>query len=477
MGHTNPQRQAEGTKMTASNHHGSPSGRPETESLPHSIEAEQAVIGSLLLDNAAWTKVEGLINDQDFYRDDHRLIFRHIVALLENGGVADIVMVFDLIQNANEVEQTGGLEYLAEIMRFTPSGDRIQHYMEIMREKSHRRSIFRFCDDLATEAMNGGHRSAQTLLDNAECHAYRMQTDHFRTPRRRLSLASALDQAMNRVRALSECNNKDALTGIASGYIDLDRLTSGFQRGDLVVVAGRPGMKKTELVLNIAEHVGVDLGLPVLILTHDVPAQQLAVRAIASRARVDLGKLQSGRLTADDEEKLGKGLERLRDTKIFIDDSGRITQSEFRSQLRRTHRECNGLGLIIVYDIEMIGSPRSSRKKERSRELVAISHELKRLAEELVVPIIVCSSLSRVIDKRTDKRPMLSDLREFCPVDQDADLVLLLYQDDFYVKASADPGMTELRIGKHRNGPLGVVRLAFNREYCRFESAPCMGSV
>jgi replicative DNA helicase len=233
-------------------------------------------------------------------------------------------------------------------------------------------------------------------------------------------------------------------------------------------------MKKTELVLNIAEHVGVDLGLPVLILTHDVPAQQLAVRAIASRARVDLGKLQSGRLTADDEEKLGKGLERLRDTKIFVDDSGRITQAELRSQLRRTHRECNGLGLIIIDDIQMIGSPRNTRKKGRSRELVAISHELKRLAEELAVPIIVCSSLSRKIDKRTDKRPMLSDLREFCTNDQDADLVLLLYQDDVYARASEEPGVTEVHIGKHRSGPLGVVRLSFNGEYCQFESAPRM---
>ena len=463
--------------MAASNHHVSPSSRSEPESLPHSIEAERAVIGSLLIDNAAWAIVESLIDDQDFYRDAHRFILRHIVAVLNNGGVADIVTVFDSIQKANEVEQTGGLEYLQEIVRGTPCADSIQRYMEIVREKSRRRSIFGFCDDLATEAMNDGPRSAQTILDNAECHAFRMQTDHFRTPRRRLSLASALDQAMKRVRARSDCNNKYALTGIASGYVDLDRLTSGFQRGDLVVVAGRPGMKKTELTLNIAEHVGVDLGLPVLIFSHDVPTQQLAVRLLASRARVDLSKLHSGRLTADDEEKLGKGLERLHGTNIFIDDSGRITPSEFMSQLRRTHRECNGLGLIIIDDIQMFGCTRNTRKKKRFNELVAISHELKRLAEELAVPIIVCSSLSRKIDKRTDKRPILSDLREFCPVDQDADLVLLLYQDEFYVKASANPGVTELRIGQHRNGPLGVVRLAFNREYCRFESAPSMESV
>lgn len=460
--------------MTASNHHGLPSHSPEAESLPHSTEAEQAVIGSLLIDNAAWATVESLINDQDFYRDDHRLIFRHISTLLKNSGVADIVTVFDSIQKANEVEQTGGIEYLSEIIRFTPSGDSVQQYMEIVREKSHLRSIFRFCDDLATEAMNGGHRSAQTILDDAEWQAYQMQANRFRTPRNRQTLSSVVDPAINRVRALSDCDNKDALTGIASGYIDLDRLTSGFQRGDLVVVAGRPGMKKTELSLSIAEYVGVDLALPVLIFTHDVSAQQLAVRAIASLARVDLDKLHSGRLADDDEEKLRRGLERLRDTKIFIDDSGRITQAELRAQLRRTHRECNGLGLIIIDDIQMIGSPRNTRKKKRSRELAATYRELKSLAEELAVPIIACSSLSRKIDKRTDKRPMLSDLRELCPVDQDADLVLLLYQDDFYVKASEDPGVTEVHIGKHRSGPLGVVRLAFNSEYCRFESAPRM---
>jgi replicative DNA helicase len=456
--------------MTASNHHGSPSRRSKTNSLPHSIEAEQAVIGSLLRDSAAWTKVEGIINDQDFYRDDHRLIFRHIVALLKNSRAADIVTVFDSIQKANEVEKIGGIEYLTEITRFTPSGGGIQHYMEIVLEKSQLRSIFRFCDDLASEAINGGRHSAQTLLDTAEWHVYQLHENRFRTPRRRLSLAAALDQAMNRVRALSDCANKNALTGIASGYIDLDRLTSGFQRGDLVVVAGRPGIKMTELTLNIAEHVGVNLGLPVLIFARDVPAQQLAVRAIASRARVDLGKLQSGRLTDDDEKKLRNGLECLHDTKIFIDDSGRITPTEFRAQLRRTHRECDGLGLVIVDDMQMIGSPRNTQKKKRSRELVAISHELKRLAEELAVPIIVCSSLSMKMDKPTNKPPMLSDLREFCTIDQDADLVLLLYQDDSYKKALEEPEVTEVRVGKHRNGPLGVVRLAFDREYCRFES-------
>ncbi|MDZ4255725.1 MAG: replicative DNA helicase [Sulfuritalea sp.] len=461
--------------MTASNHHGSPSRSPEAELLPHSIEAEQAVIGGLLTDSAAWARVEGIINDQDFYRDDHRFIFRHIVALLGNGKAADIVTVFDSIQKANEVEQTGGLEYLWEIVNVTPCADSIQQYMEIVREKSLLRFIIRICGAAASEAIKGGGRCAQTIMDDVESRIIQVFEARLRASRERLSLESALDQAMNRIRSLSDCNDEDELTGLSSGYIDLDKLTSGFQRGDFIVVAGRPGMKASELTLNIAEHVGVDLGLPVLIFSHDVPAQQLALRLLASRARVDLGKLHSGRLTGEDGNKLKSGLECLHSTSIYFDDVGTISRPEFRAQVRRAHRQYGGLGLVVIDDIQMIGSSLNTQNFRKPAKGVAdLSRELKQLAKELAVPIIACSSLSGKVEKRTDRRPMLSDLREFCAIDQDADLVLLLYQDDVYARASVDPGVTEVHIGKHRSGPLGVVRLAFNREYCRFESAPRM---
>ena len=442
---------------------------------PHSVEAEQSVLGGLLLDNEAWIKVGDLITDRDFYRDDHRRIFRHINGLLEKDRAADVVTVFESIEKSNEIDQAGGMGYLAEIANGTPSAANIRHYAEIVREKSVLRSLISACDDVASTALNSSGRDVDEVLDNAERRIFEIAEAGAHSRRKMETLSGALGQAVDRISILWDQGNTDRVTGIATGYTDLDNMTSGFQPGDMIVIAGRPSMGKTALAMNIAEHVGVDLHLPVLVFSLEMSAPQLALRFLASRARLDLSKLRSANLTNDDWAKLTEGLRVLHNTKIHIDENGMITPNELRARARRVHRECKGLGLIVIDYIQMIVSPQNN--ENRATELGGISRLLKGLAKELNVPVVVLSQLSRKVEERTDKRPMMSDLRESGAIEQDADLIMLIYRDDYYTKeASREPGVTEVIIGKHRNGPTGDVHLTFLKEYCRFENLARMGS-
>ncbi len=459
------QLRAERLEMNPSNQTAPSSWRGRNTLLPHSVEAERSVIGSVLLDNAAWTKVEDLIDDQDFYVVDHRCILQHIVSLLATGGAVDIFTVFESIQKSNDTTIAGGLGYLNEIIGSTYSSANIRQHAAIVREKSILRSVAVFCEELTDAAINSPGLDAESILDYVEMRVWQMHARHHRVPRERLLLASTLDQVMTRIHVLVECDNTNTLTGVASGYSDLDKITSGFQRGDLVVVAGGPGTRKTDLTLNIAAHVGVDLDLPVLIFTQHVTVQQVALRLLASRAHIELSKLQSGQLASDDWDKLAKGLEPLTRAKLQIDDSGRITIAELRAQTRRMSREVNGLGLIVIDDIELVGiSNCPNTPEQRIDESISISRELKRLAQELAVPIIVCSSISSKIVERADRRPRMSDLRESRPIDLAADLVLLLYKDDSDEKLTGASEVIEIHIGKHRTGQLAVVRLIFNAD-------------
>jgi len=442
---------------------------------PHSIEAEQSIIGGLLLDNEAWIKVGDLITERDFYRDDHRRIFRHITGLLEKDRAADIVTVFESIEKSNEVDQTGGLGYLSDIANATPSAANIRHYAVIVREKSVLRSLVSACDDVAASALDSSGRDVDEILDNAERRIFEIAEAGAHSRRKGETLSSALGKAVDQISTLWDRENRDSVTGIATGYTDLDNMTSGFQRGDMIVIAGRPSMGKTALAMNIAEHVGVDLALPVLIFSLEMSSPQLAMRFLASRSRIDLSKLRSANLTDDDWSRLTVGLQALHGTNIHIDENGMISANELRARARRVHRECKGLGLIVIDYIQMISSPQNN--ENRATELGVISRLLKGLAKELDVPVVVLSQLSRKVEERTDKRPMMSDLRESGAIEQDADLIMLIYRDDYYTKeASREPGVTEVIIGKHRNGPTGDVRLTFLREYCRFENIARMGS-
>ena len=441
---------------------------------PHSIEAEQSIIGGLLLDNEAWIKVGDQITERDFYRDDHRRIFRHITNLLEKDRAADVVTVFESIEKSNEVDQTGGLAYLGEIANATPSAANIRHYAAIVRDKAILRALISTCDDIAGSALNSSGRDVEEILDGAERRIFDIAEARATSRRQMETLSGALGHAVDRISELLDRDNPDEVTGIATGYVDLDKMTSGFQRGDMIVIAGRPSMGKTALAMNIAEHVGVDLGLPVLIFSLEMSAPQLALRFLSSRARVDLAKLRSAKLTDEDWDRVTVGLGRLHNTTVHIDENGMITANELRARARRIHRECKGLGLIVIDYIQLIASPQYN--ENRANELGSITRLIKGMAKDLNVPVIALSQLSRKVEERTDKRPMMSDLRESGAIEQDADLIMLIYRDEYYTKEmSKEPGVTEVIIGKHRNGPTGDVRLAFLKEYCRFENLARQG--
>lgn len=436
---------------------------------PHSIEAEQSVLGGLMLDNEAWIKVGDLVTDHDFYRDDHRRIFKAISELLEKDKPADVVTVFEEIEKSNQVDQTGGLAYLGEIANATPSAANIRSYARIVREKSILRSLIKTCDEINGDAFNPAGRDVADILDTAERKIFEIAEIGANTRRKTETLSGALGQAIDQISELFDRDNPSDVTGIATGYIDLDRLTSGLQRGDMVVIAGRPSMGKTALAMNIAEHVAVDMKQPVLVFSLEMSAPQLAMRFLSSRSRVDLARLRSARLTDEDWDKLTVALNQLHASTVHIEENGMITPNELRAKARRIHRECRGLGLIVIDYIQMIANPQNA--ENRATELGSISRLLKGLAKELDVPLIALSQLSRKVEERTDKRPMMSDLRESGAIEQDADLIMMIYRDDYYTKEmSKDPGVTEVIIGKHRNGPTGDVRLAFLKEYCRFEN-------
>jgi replicative DNA helicase len=448
---------------------------PSLRLPPQSIEAEQSVLGGLLLDNDAWSRMGDVLSEADFYRDDHRRIYRHIAGLIEKSRPADVVTVFESIEKANEMDQTGGLAYLGEIANNTPSAANIRHYAHIVREKAILRRLIGTCDEIAGQALNPAGQDAIEILDDAERRIFQVAEAGASARAQVIPLQEALGQAIDRVSQLFDQDEHDGVTGIATGYVDLDRMTAGLQRGDMIVVAGRPSMGKTALAMNIAEHVAVDLNLPVLIFSLEMSAPQLAMRFLASRARIDLARLRRGQLSDEDWEKITYGLSKLAQAPVRIDENGMLTVNEMRARARRVHREFGQLGLIVIDYIQLIATPQAT--ENRATELGAISRMIKGLAKDLDVPIIALSQLSRKVEERTDKRPMMSDLRESGAIEQDADVIMMLYRDEYYTRdACKETGITEVIIGKQRNGPTGDVRLTFLAEYCRFENLAMPGA-
>lgn len=443
--------------------------RPNIPLMPHSIEAEQSVIGCLLLDNETWNEVCELISGPDFYLDDHRCIFQHIAALMKKDVPANVASVFESIQISGEAYQTGGESYLKEIANTPQAVANIRYNALIIKEKSMLRSLIGACDEIARTALNGGERDCGQILDEAASRIFEIVEANPRSRWKLETLSDALDGAMAQIKKLGAYSTRNAVTGIATGYIDLDKITSGLQRGAITVIAARPRMGRLPLAIGIAEHVGFDLCLPVIIFSLDTSAQQLALRFLSSRARVNLARLRSDHLTEEDEAKLTSACEQLHDAKIYIRENDRITFPELRAQARRLHRKCMGLGLVVIEDIQMIASLQTT--ENRANELQNISYQLADLAKELDVAIIVLSDLPKEVEKRPDKRPLMSDLRDLRGIEKGADLVLLLYRDEYYTGVQSKcPGVTEVYIGKHRNGRAGDLRLIFQEEYCRFDN-------
>ncbi|MGA9665391.1 MAG: replicative DNA helicase [Gallionella sp.] len=437
---------------------------------PHSVEAEQSVLGGLLLEASALDKIADLVIDEDFYRQEHRLIYRQIVRLSERAKPVDVITVAEALEIAGELDRVGGLAYLGGLAQNVPSAANIRRYGEIVRERSIMRKLAEVGSDIASSAYNPTGRDAAQLLDEAESKVFEIAEAGSKGKQGFVSMPPLLSQVVERIETLYARDNPSDITGTATGFTDLDRMTSGLQPGDLVIVAGRPSMGKTAFSINIAENVAMDGKLPVAIFSMEMGANQLAMRMLGSVGKLNQHDLRTGRLQDDDWGRLTHALGRLNDAPIHIDESAALSALDLRARSRRLHRQNNGLGLIVVDYLQLMSSNAGKASENRATEISEISRSLKALAKELHVPVIALSQLNRSLEQRPNKRPVMSDLRESGAIEQDADLILFIYRDEVYNSDSPDKGKAEIIIGKQRNGPIGKIELAFRGEYTRFDN-------
>ncbi len=432
---------------------------------PQSVEAEQSVLGGLMLEGQAWDRVADKITEADFYRKEHRLIFRAIGALAEESSPADVVTVSEWLDKHQELQNAGGLAYLASLANNTPSAANIGAYANIVRERAILRNLINTASRIAGSAYSPEGQSASDILDFAERSIFDISEQGAHRRGGFAPLKTLLTKAVDRIDTLFR--SESAITGVSTGFKDLDDMTSGLQPGDLVIVAGRPSMGKTSLAMNIAESTAVGSKLPVAIFSMEMPGEQLAMRMMASLGRINAHKVRTGKLEDDDWPRLTHAIGMLAEAPMFIDDTPALTPLELRTRARRLKRE-HGLGLIVVDYLQLMQAPESS--ENRATEISGITRSLKGLAKELGVPVIALSQLNRSLEQRPNKRPVMSDLRESGAIEQDADVIFFIYRDEVYNEDSQDKGTAEIIIGKQRNGPTGKVKLTFLGEYTRFEN-------
>ncbi|SCU75728.1 replicative DNA helicase [Cupriavidus necator] len=448
-----------------------PVADPQLENLkvpPHSIEAEQSVLGGLLLDNAAWDRIADFISEADFYRFDHRMIFQSIARLISATKPADVITVYEMLQVAGKAEEVGGLAYLNSLAQNTPSAANIRRYAEIVRERSVLRKLVTAADDIASAAFAPKGREVRELLDEAESKVFAIAEEGSRGQKGFQEIQPLLTQVVERIDELYHRDSTTDVTGVPTGFIDLDKMTSGMQPGDLVIVAGRPSMGKTAFSLNIGEHVAVEQGLPVAVFSMEMAGTQLAMRMLGSVGRLDQHRLRTGRLLDEDWPRLTHAIQRMNDTQLFIDETPALNPMELRARSRRLARQCGQLGLIIIDYLQLMSG--SGSGENRATEISEISRSLKGLAKELNCPVIALSQLNRSLEQRPNKRPVMSDLRESGAIEQDADVILFIYRDEVYNADSQDKGTAEIIIGKQRNGPIGTVRLTFLGQFTKFDN-------
>ncbi len=431
---------------------------------PHSIEAEQSVIGGLMLDNSAWDQIADRVLEEDFYRYDHRLIFRSIADLAEENKPLDIITLSEWLKQHDNLQDAGGLAYLATLAKDTPSAANICAYADIVREKSVLRQLISIGTQISDSAFTAGDRSSKQLLDEAERKVFhiaeqgnRHQSFH--------PIKELLKASLAKIEELSKSDG--TITGQATGYTELDSMTSGFHGGDLVIVAGRPAMGKTTFSMNIAEYMALKKKV-VAIFSMEMPAEQLMLRMFASNGRIPLTGIRTGKISQEDWPRLGTSVQTFAQTKLFIDDSAALSPTEIRAKTRRLAREQGGLDLIVIDYLQLMQS--GAKADNRAAEISAISRSLKGLAKELDCPIIALSQLNRSLEQRPNKRPIMSDLRESGAIEQDADIIIFIYRDSVYNEKSPDENIAEIIIGKQRNGPIGTVRLTFLGQYTRFDN-------
>lgn len=432
---------------------------------PHSLEAEQSILGGLMLDNQAWDKVNTKVCEEDFYRTEHRILFRGIADLSSKDLPFDVVTLLDTLKSNEVLDEAGGEPYLFELANNTPSVANISAYADIVRQKSVQRQLIHVANDIADSAYNPVGRDVAELLDAAETKVFAIaeQTASDGGPE---AIKSILVKAVERIDELY--HSSDALTGLSTGLTDLDEMTSGLQSSDLVIVAGRPSMGKTTLVMNMAEHAAIQESRPVLVFSMEMPSDSLAMRMMSSLGRIDQHKIRTGKLSDDDWPRVTSAVHMLSEAPLFIDDTPGLSPAEMRARARRLAKEHGQLGLIVVDYLQLMKVP-GFKADNRTAEISEISRSLKSLAKELSVPVIALSQLNRSLEQRQDKRPVMSDLRESGAIEQDADLICFIYRDEVYNEDSPDKGTAEIIIAKQRNGPIGKARVAFLGKYTRFE--------
>ena len=435
---------------------------------PHSIEAEQSVLGGLLLDNAAWDRITDLVRDHNFYRYDHRLIFQHIDRLIAASRPADVITVFESLSSVGKADEVGGLSYLNALAQNTPSAANIRRYAEIVRDRGVLRKLITVSDEISGQAFNPQGKEVRQMLDEAESKIFAIAEEGSRGAKGFQEIQPLLTQVLERVDDLYNRDNPSDITGVPTGFTDLDRMTSGLQPGDLIVVAGRPSMGKTAFSVNIGENVAIDSGLPVAVFSMEMGAAQLAMRMIGSVGRLDQHRLRTGRLNDEDWPRLTNAIQKMNEAQLYIDETPALSSRDLRGRARRLARQCDRLGLIIVDYLQLM-SP-NAPGENRATEISEISRDLKALAKELNCPVIALSQLNRSVEQRPNKRPVMSDIRESGAIEQDADVILFIYRDEVYNPDSPEKGTAEIIIGKQRNGPIGNVRLTFTGQYTKFDN-------
>nr|AKN35792.1 Replicative DNA helicase [Vibrio sp. FF_304] len=431
------------------------------------MEAEQSVLGGLLLDNGRWDDVSDKVAGPDFYLRYHRIIFEGTRQLLEGGQPLDLITLSELLEKQGSLEDVGGLAYIADLVRNTPSAANITAYADIVREKAVLRNVISVGNEIVASAYDSKAATSTDIIDELESKVLAISNQHSVSVESMQSLSSVLDKTLARMENFLTCH--DGVTGLSTGFINLNKKTAGLQPSDLIIVAARPSMGKTTFAMNLCENVAMEKEKPVLIFSLEMPSDQLMMRMLSSLSRVELTKIRTGQLDDEDWAKISSatGLLMSRNN-IFIDDRSGITPTELRVKARRMAREHGGLSMIMVDYLQLMQVP--GLQGNRTLEIAEISRSLKALAKELNVPVVALSQLNRTLENRPDKRPINSDLRESGSIEQDADVIMFIYRDEVYHEDSADKGTAEIIIGKQRNGPIGTVRLTFQGQYSRFDN-------
>ena len=433
---------------------------------PHSVQGEQSVLGGLMLNSEAWNEISDKISSEDFYRREHQLIFKAMRALSEADQPLDVVTIAEELERRAELNDVGGMPYLGMLANETPTASNVPAYARIVREQSVMRQLIKVGNKIADSGYRPEGRPVDDLLDQAETEVFKIAEQKDKGRQGFQDIQALLTKTVDKIDELF--NSDDALTGVSSGFSDFDGRTSGLQKADLVIVAGRPSMGKTTFAMNMCENVAIGAGVPVAIFSMEMPAEALTMRMISSLGRINQQAVRSGKLEDDDWPRVTSAVNILSQAKIFIDDSAALTPNEIRARCRRLQKEHGQLGMVMVDYLQLMRAPEAG--DNRVNEISAISRGLKALAKELNSPVVALSQLNRSLEQRPNKRPVMSDLRESGAIEQDADLIVFIYRDEVYNEDSPDKGKAEIIIAKQRNGPIGTVNLTFQGQFTRFDN-------